>query len=334
MNKDVTIKDVAQMAGVSISTVSRVLNGLDRVSDETRHKVNEVARNLRYVPNSIAVSMITGSTKMIVVVVPDIINEYYTSVIQGAEEVAKSEGYYTLIFATGDEIDKEIELFNGSFVRIIDGAIIIPASPDPKYYTGFSKPLVMVDRYIPESGLEGVVIDNFDGTYRLTKHLVDNNHKDIAIIMGPTDLNIGKERYAGFVQALSDADIPIQDRYIKRGSWYVENGFNSTMQLLSMKNPPTAIIASNNLICIGCIKAIHSLGLEIGKDISVVGFDDNLLAEFVNGGVTVISRPTVEMGRMAAQKLIKSINGEKMDCTYRKMVLGVELLIRNSVKKL
>lgn len=138
-DREATIKDVAEKAGVAISTVSRVLNNLDRVSDETRDKVKKAAKDIGFVKNDIAASMKTGQTKLIAVVVPDIINEYYTSVIHGIEEEAAKRGYFTLVFATNDSIKKEEELFKGKFVRIIDGAILIPAHEDMTYFKKLKK---------------------------------------------------------------------------------------------------------------------------------------------------------------------------------------------------
>ena len=141
--KIVTIKEVAKHAGVAISTVSRVLNHLDRVSEETRERVRRAAQELGYVKNNLAASMKTGSTKLIVVVVPDMVNEFYTAVVQGVEEVAVSQGYYPLVFATGDSREKERELFEGKFGRIIDGAVVIPAHTDMDFFKGLNKPCLL-----------------------------------------------------------------------------------------------------------------------------------------------------------------------------------------------
>lgn len=333
-SRAVTIKDVAEKAGVAISTVSRVINDMDRVSEDTRIKVRQAMAELGFVKNDIAASMITGITKMIVVVVPDIINEYYTSVIHGVEEIALQKGYYTLVFSTGDSKEKEEELFDGKFERIIDGAIFIPSHGDMSYYKRINKPIVIVDRYITGSKMDSVVIDNYGGSFALTSELIKSGHKKIAIVIGPQTFNIGQERFQGFVDAMNVNNIPINEKYVKHSSWYTEDAYEKTLELLELDDQPTAIVATNNLICFGCIKAIAEKKRRIGKDISLVGFDDSLLAEYVEPGITVIRRPTVEMGRIAASKLIDLIENKGLAKSSGKNILNVELIRRSSVAKL
>ena len=332
--KNVTIKDVAAAAGVAVSTVSRVLNNLDRVSDETREKVKRVADEMGFVRNTLAASVKTGRSNMIMVIVPDIINEYYTAVIQGVEEVAVKQGYFTLVFASNEMIKKEHEFFNGKFGKIVDGVIMIPAHEDLTFIKQYAKPIVIVDRYVSGSNTEAVIIDNLAGARELTEELVSNGHKDIAILIGSEMFNIGKDRMHGYEQVMQEHGLPVRPEYIKRCTWYAETGYESTKELLALPNPPTAIFFSINLLCIGCMEAIAESGLRIGEDISLVGFDDSLMARYMGNGVTVVQRATVEMGRLAAQKLIDRMNGEACSEDERKVVLPVNLVRRNSVKKL
>lgn len=331
--KEVTIKEVAEKAGVAISTVSRVLNGLDRVSDKTKSKVNEAIKELGYVRNSLAASMKTGLTNLIVVIVPDIINEFYTSVIQGVEDVAIRNGYYTLVFSTNDSHLKESELFSGNFGKIIDGAIIIPSHDNLSYYRNLNKPVVVIDRYVANSGLDAVVIDNFKGTYLLTKELIGAGHRDIAYISGSLEFNIGSDRYQGYQVAMNEFGIPIKEENIRIDTWFSDSGYRFTKELLSREAPPTAILASNNLLCIGCMEALIDEGIVIGKDFSLVGFDDSLVAKLLKPGITVINRATSEMGRLGAEKLIAKLRHERKKME-RKIMLDVQLIRRGSVTNL
>lgn len=332
--KAITIKDVAQQAGVAVSTVSRVLNNLDRVSAETRDKVKKAADELGFVRNTLAASVKTGHTKMIVVVVPDIINEYYTAVIQGVETVAFQKGYYTLVFSNDDNAQKESELFNGPLGKIVEGVILIPAHEDLSFIKDFGKPVVVIDRDVPESDTQAVIIDNFRGSYLLSRELLDNGHREIAILIGPKAFNIGKDRMGGFEKAMSEAGVPIDPDYVRECTWYAESGYEQTGALLDMEHPPTAILATNNLLCIGCMEAIRERGLRLGEDISLVGFDDTLLAQYTTPGVTVVRRETLEMGRMGARRLIELMEGKPAASAGRKIVLPVTLVRRDSVKKL
>lgn len=331
MNRQTTIKDVARIANVSVSTVSRVMNNLDRVSDEVRTRVKKVAKQLEYVPNNIAVSMVKGKSNTILVVVPDIINEYYTSVIHGVEEVAKKNGYTPIVYASNSEKEEETKLFKGPLAKMIDGAIVVPACINTDVYKQFGKPIVLVDRYITDSGLPGVVIDNFGGSYNIVKLLTESGHKKIAIVVGELTFNIGQERYLGYEQALKENGITINNEYVIHGDWYKETGYRGMKKLLEMEQRPTAVFATNNLICIGCIEALKDENMVVGRDISLVGFDDHILAGFVDNGVTVVQRPMVDMGVVAAEKLLAALSGENIDA---KVVLDVSIKERGSIEKL
>lgn len=332
---EVTIKDVAKRAGVSVSTVSRVLNGLDRVSEQTRKKVQKVIEELNYVPSSMAASMIRKQTNMLAVVVPVIQNPFYPAVIQGTFEVAKREGYHTFVIATNEDKEAEAGYIEGFLNKNVDGMILIGVHKDPEFYRSIRKPVVLVDRYIEHSGLDGVVIDNFRGAYEATIHLLENGHRRIAIIIGPQDFNDGKERYWGYRQALAEYGVKPEPMYHKQGNWFEDNGYRSTMELMQLECPPTAIFAANNLICQGTIKALRDLNITIGEDVSLVGFDENELAEFVRPRVTVVRRPMREMGTQAAELLIQNIKKKHISGPNpKKLTLGVELLKFDSVKNL
>lgn len=333
--RPVTIKDVAERAGVAISTVSRVLNDQDRVSSETREKVQSAAAELGFVKNSLAASMKTGSTKLIVVAVPDLINEYYTNVIRGVEQVAVQYGYYTIVFTTQESPDKEKELFEGKFGRIIDGAIIVPAHPDVEFLRSINKPVVVVDRYVTGCQQDAVMIENFKGSYLLMQEFLNKGHQRIAIINGPENFNVGKERGDGYRIAMEEAGLPAIPSYMKNTSWYIEGGYQSTMELLDLPEPPTAILATNNLLCIGSAEAIAHRGLTIGKDISLAGFDDSAFAEYVSPGITVARRATEEMGIIGAEKLFdKLLRRDPPKYQERKVILDVTVVRRGSIADL
>lgn len=331
---DITIKDIAKNANVSISTVSRVMNGLDRVSPDTRERVLKVIEEMNFIPNNVAVSMIKKQTKMIAIIVPEIINPFYTAVIHGVEEDAKKSGYFTIVVSTDDREEEERKFFSGVLSKNIDGIISVTACKDMSFYKYFQKPIVLVDRYIENCGFDGVVIDNFGGSYHAVKHIIGKGHKRIALINGPADFNNGRERLWGFEQALRDSCIPVNPEYIKQGDWFEENGYNSMRTLMALKDPPTAVFLANNLICKGAIKAIYDMNLQIGKDISILGFDENELADFTNPKVTTVKRPMIEMGRVAIKILLEKISGQSQFAVPQKITLGTELLIRDSVSNL
>ena len=323
-----TIKDIAEYAGVSISTVSRVINNLDRVSPQTRAKINRAIHELGFIPNSLAASMVTGQTKVILLVVPDFVNSFYGSVIQGAESYLRAHNYLTMVVSTEDKKNTALGEILQSISYAVDGAIIVPSEASNQELASFHKPLVLVDRIVPECNYATVTIDNFGGSYQLTKELLDAGHQNIAIVSGNTALNIGRERLNGYLQALNDYHIPIKEEYIMRGNFYEQDGYLLTQKLLLLKSPPSAIVARNNLICIGCINAIRHNGLVIGRDISLVGFDDNILASILEPGITVIDRPTVEMGERAAALLLAQFLDRE---STQHIVMDVNMIRRNSI---
>lgn len=329
-NKHITIKDIAKRAGVAVSTVSRVMNNLGRVSPDTREKVLKAVDELGFVQNNFAVFMVTGQTKLILVVVPDFINSFFGAVIQGAEHALRSAGYSAMVTSTGDQQHTDIASFLKQLEYAVDGAIIIPTGDDATQYEAFQKPIVFVDRSVPDCRYDAVLVDNFGGVYQLTEELLKAGHRRIAIITGDERLNIGRERLAGFRSAMLDRGVPVNEAYIKRGDLYEEDGYRLMLELFRSKERPTAVIAGNNLICSGVIVAAQELGLVAGRDFSLVSFDDQPIAALLQPGITVIDRPTTEMGECAAKLLVERLQS-KIVLPRRELVMPVTLLRRDSV---
>ncbi|MDD3400501.1 MAG: LacI family DNA-binding transcriptional regulator [Eubacteriales bacterium] len=329
-NKPITIKDIAKRAGVAVSTVSRVMNNLDKVSPQTREKVLQAVDELGFVQNNFAVFLVTGQTKLILIVVPDFINGFFGSVIQGAERALRDAGYSTMVTSTGDKEHTEIASILKQLDYAVDGAIIIPTGNDATQYESFQKPIVLVDRCMSHCAYDTVLVDNFGGVYKLTEELLTAGHRKIAIITGDERLNIGRERLAGFRKAMLDYDVPVNEAYIARGDLYEEDGYRLMLKLFELSDRPTAVIAGNNLICSGVIVAAQELGLTVGRDFSLVSFDDQPIASLLQPSITVIDRPTTEMGVCAANMLIERMKS-KQAIERRELVMPVTLLRRNSV---
>lgn len=333
MRANITIKKVAEYASVSISTVSRVFNGLDRVKPETYKRVMKAIEELNYSPNKVAVSMVKKKTMTIVIIVPSTINQFYTAVIQGVELIARKHGYLPFICSTNDNVQTERDFINDLISKNVDGFILVPCQDDTSFYKSIPKPVVFVDRHCENGEIDSVVIDNVGGSYRAVKHMLEYGHRKIAIINGHLDNN-GKERYWGYEQAIRDSGLSINPVYIKTGDWFEDNGYRSTNELLSLEDPPTAIFATNNLICQGVLKSCRDLKLEVGKDISLVGFDDHELARFVIPSISVVDRPMIEMGTCSAEILLRKIKNMEDADQPQKVVLGTKFISRGSVKRL
>ncbi len=334
MKRDTTIIDVAEKAGVSVSTVSRVINNTGRIGEATRKKVLRIASEMNYVQNNLAVSMVLKKTNMIGIIVPEIFTPFCAEVIQGVEAAAKAAGFSIIVFASGSSEEEESSFLRGRVSKMVDGIISIPVANRPDIYEGFHKPLVFVDRYVDNLPVEAVVIDNFGGAYTLADLLVKHGHKRIAIVTGKPEQNFARERLWGYQQALSDSGIKPPEKLAFIGGWYEQDGYDAIRKIRDMADGPTAVLAADGSLCTGCIKACRDFGIRIGKDLSLVGFDDNELAGFVTPGVTVISRPTIEMGRTAADMLLGGITLGQGGPVGRRTTLPVRLIERSSVRRL
>lgn len=331
MEKRTTIKDVAKLLNMSVSTVSRVANGRDRVSSDTRKKVMDAIKKLNYVPDYAAVSIVKKQSRVILVMVPDLDTPFFLKVVQGVEETASREGYFTMIFSSNCNRDEEYNLLNGMMGRSADGIIVIPSAPDFSYFQAVEKPIVFVDRYNDDYVFDCVVIDNFRGAYIAVEHLIEMGHEKIGVLSGPKDLNIGKERYWGYSQAMQDHNIKLVDDYISLIGWDEADGYNGVCRMLKASDPPTAFFAANENNCRGAIKALKDLNI---KDVSLIGFDDNELARFVDPPVTVVNRATSEMGRIGVTMLLDKIRNPRLEATPQRISLPTNLIVRGSVRKI
>ena len=263
------------------------------------------------------------------------INPFYSSVVHGAEEMAKERGYFTFLFSTNDNADAERSDAARLMENMADGLVVVTSNKTKNIHKHFRKPLILIDRYVDGSGCDGLVVDNFGGAYEAASFIVEKKHRRIAIINGPLDFNIGIERFSGFMKALAEYGIPLPPEYSCSGDWYEEDGYAQTMALLRLPDPPTAIFAANNLICMGALAALRERGLKAGRDISLVGFDDNILARYNDPRVSVVERPSDEMGRIGVRMLLDKIRYgmAAREQPQRVMRLGVKLIRTTSVQE-
>ena len=300
----ITIRDVAKRAGVSCATVSRVLNKLDRVSEETRQRVNAAIEELSFTRSSVAASIITGKTKTVLIMVPDFFIDFYGELLLGAHDVFQSSGYLPLAVATKDDPDVNLLDMLQRMSDFIDGALIIPATDKIDTLSDFPKPIVIVDRSTHNCPFDSVTFDNYQCSKDLTNLLLDRGHTKIALIASDSSMNVGHNRVMGYMDALQERGITPDPKLIRRGAMARPTGYDNTISLMQSEDPPTAIVAGSKLICIGCLQALNDLKLQMGKDISLVSVDENDLASCYNPGITSAFTPRVEMGQQAAERLL------------------------------
>ena len=334
MGKEATIKDVAKYAGVSISTVSRALNNLDRVSEKTRAQVLEAAQSLHFVPNGIAVSMVRKSTRMAAVMVPDLDNAAYLSIGSAVERAMGDAGYHTLFVSSGGRSGAELASFAGSIGKFVDGVILVPSCPDGEICRAFRRPIVVVDRLRPEWGLDSVDMDNYGGVSMLTKLLLDHGHTRIGLLTGKARFSAGADRLRGFLDAMAAAGLSAAEEDIFQGGWTEATGAEGVDYFLARESRPTALIACGSLICAGAIQALYRRRVAIPEELSLVGFGQNPLTEFVRPRITVARQPLAELGAAAAARLIELLRPTEEGAPARRITLPVELVPGESVKKL
>lgn len=334
MISSVTIKSVALRAGVAVSTVSRVLNNKDRVSPKTREAVLKAIDDLGYVRNDLAASMKSKRKMFIVAIVPDLVNESYIAAVRGIEEIASLHGYYTLIYAANEGKHKNSGVLESRVMQIVDGVVLFPSTFDEAPHQDLGKPIVTIDRELPSNSGYSVTLDNFGGVCAMTQELIDYGHTKIAVIVGRSELNVTVDRIKGYVETLQKNNLEVRDEYICMGDWYQETGYRYTAKLLSMPDPPTAIFAFNNQICLGCAKYLMEHGFSIGRDISLVEFDDWMVAQYLGPGITSVSGSIDEMGRIGAEMLFALIEDRKESIVQKKAKVPVELIRRNSIARL
>ncbi|MEX1349827.1 MAG: LacI family DNA-binding transcriptional regulator [Desulfobacterales bacterium] len=325
----VKIKNVADAAGVSTATVSRVLANKPHVRPEVKQRVMEVVRKLNYQPNRAAQSLRSNTSKIIALIVADIENPFFQKVSRAVDDTAQELGYNVIVCNTDEDPEKERECLELLRVGNLAGAILAPTLAGLENFNdiySLDTPVVMIDRHASNYDVDNVLIDNVSSAHRIVTHLIEHGYRRLAGVFGSS--TTGRERHDGFLKALKDHDIkPLKD-LIKFTEAREEDGFKVAMKLLKMRDRPDAIITSNSLLAAGILLAIRESGLAVPDDIAFASFDDTTWAKLIEPSLTVIEQPTYEIGRTAAELLIKRIQDPTR--SNREVVLKTKLIVRQS----
>jgi len=326
------IKDVAKVAGVSVATASRVLGGYGYVSEEAREKVLEVAKKLKYKPHAIAKSMITGRTKTVGFIVGDIENPFFAGIARAVNNIIIPEGYNLLVYTTYENILEEQKAVETFTERRVDGIIIAPTCiREHSHIDGAIElgiPVVLVDRVLNGIGLDTVAVQNVEGAYEAVKYLIEIGHTNISFLSDSLDINSNRERLDGYIKALEAYNIPIDETLIRSGKYTVEDGYRSTVALISNKKRPSAIFTSNNFMTEGLLLATKDMGINIPEELAVIGFDDMKWYQLISPSISVVAQPVHKIGHTAARRLMRRMLG---DSSRPELIrLPVKLIIRES----
>ena len=327
----VTVKHVANLAGVSTATVSRVLNNYPHVTDETRSKVLWAMKELGYQPSRVARRLRMEGGQIIGLIISDIANPFFTSVVRGIEDVAYAN-QCSLVLCNSDEDPARESLYVGVLqAERVAGIIISPAdenstSCEPLLRNGV--PIVAMDRRLCQFDVDTVLVDNIKGAYQATSHLIRLGHRRIGLIAIPPQITTGRERREGYEKALSEHGVELDQSVTKIGDCKQNSGYQKTCELLEMDDPPTAIFTANNLMTLGALNAIHEKGLNIPQDVAIVGFDDMPWAPSLDPPLTAVAQPTYELGCTAANLLLQRIADKDREIV--EIELEPTLIIRDS----
>ncbi|TDX51573.1 LacI family DNA-binding transcriptional regulator [Orenia marismortui] len=330
----VTIKDIAKEAGVSTTTVSRVLNDKPDVSEATKKKIQKVIDKLGYNPNGIARGLVLQKTHTIGLIIPDISNPFFPEVAKGVEDRARELNYSVIFCNTDNDKEREKEAIALMKSKHVDGIILsLSISNKEELYKLEEKnfDVVQIDRKIPDSNYRAVVIDNTLGAYNATSHLVELGHTKIAHVTGDLEIQTSQDRLEGFKKAIDNFDLDYKEEWIIEGDFSKESGYQAMKKLLRLEDRPKAVFIANDLMAIGAYEAIFEMGLEIAEDISVVGYDDIEIASIIKPGLTTMTQPKYKLGQTAADILIAKIDS-KEDVDDEDIILNPKLIIRDSTR--
>jgi LacI family transcriptional regulator len=324
-----TMRDVARQAGVSLKTVSRVVNGEDGVRPDTTEKVNAAISALGFRRNDIARALRGGKrTRSLGLVIKDVANPFYSLIARGVEEVARTNDLLVISGCSDEDPARERHLIRSLCERRVDGLLVVPSGSDHRYLISeinMGTPAVFIDRP-PEDALQAdvVLIDNVGGARTAVTHLIEHGHRRIACLVDLPGIFTARERRRGYDETLREHDVPVDESLVRVGQHDVAGAESAMAELLALGDPPTAVFTGNNRLTVGALRAIQAAGTGT----ALVGFDDLELADMLATPVTVVAHYPAEMGRRAAGLLCRRMAGE--DLPPQRVVLPTHLIVRGS----
>jgi len=336
---ETTIHDIAKALNISASTVSRALKDNPLISEATREKIKKAAAEMGYRPNILAANFRTRRTNTIGVIVPLINRHFFSSVISGIEDVAYRQGFAVTISQSNDNFEKESKIAHTLFTNRVDGLILSIGMQTRnfdhlKLFSDRRIPLVFFDRVVDQIQAHKIVVDDFEGGFKATKHLIEQGRKRIAMIGGPLNLKIYENRQKGYLMALKEAGLETNESLIIHNSLTREDGICAIKELLQNTPLPDAIFCANDTTALSAILHLKEVGVQVPEAIAIVGFSNEPFSEVVTPSISTIKQPGFEMGQKAAELLIKQINQKEGPIKFETIKMPTELIVReSSVKK-
>lgn len=328
------MKDIARLAGVSLGTVSHVLNDSAGVREPVRQRVLKAVQEAGYQPSQLARALRRDKANMIGMIIPDITNPFFPAVVRGAEDVAFTNGFRLILCNTDNDHSKELVHLNELRTYLPAGLIVIPSNfsdltAQAESYRRAGTGVVCIDRLPKNWSGDSVTADNEAGAYNAARCLLQRGHTKLAVITGPLHLTNAKERLGGFKRAVREATLSLSPEYIQESSFDKAGGHSKALVLLRLIPRPTAIFAGNDMIALGALLAIREVGLRCPEDVSLIGFDDLDLAETTNPSLSSVSQSGYQLGTTAARILLERLEGDKSPAKH--LVLETTMKLRHSV---
>ena len=332
----VTIKDVAKKAGVSVTTVSHVINKTRFVSEELQTKVKNVMKELDFHPNVMAGSLRRKRTSTIGLIVPDNSNQLFAELSKEVEDILFRSGYSVMLCNSAYDYKRELTHISTLRSKSVDGMIIVPTTQQVEHINRLIEsnlPVVLMDRLVPETKADIVLIDNFQGTHDATEYLIKLGHSDIGYIDRPFDLPHSLDRVLGYKKALEENGLEFQENLIVRGGFNYDDGAKAMEALLDRKPVPTAVLAFNDITALGAMRRIQDSEFRVPEDISVIGFDDIPQSAYTFPRLTTVHFPRKRMAEAACKLLLRRIKGSASE-QKKDVILSLHLVVRESVSRI
>ena len=335
MSRQITIKDIAKKAHVSVATVSRSLNGSDCVTDAMRQRVMDAVRELGYVPNSIAKSLKTNSTYTIGFLVPDISNHFVISIARIVEDIVGRQNYNLILCSTGNKAERELDYLKMLMSRSADGLILNTTGHNDEFVLRMNRqvPIVLLNRQIQAEGFRGDLVDtnNYLGAYLLTKQLLALGHRKILVVRGPLHLSNSKERFQGFADAMAESGLTVNERYpyVYTGEFLMQSGIDAVDFFCDLDDRPTAILSLNNMLTVGILEQLHARNIRVPEHVSLVSYDAINNVDLMMIRPTSATFDTTAIGKLLGKTILERIRNPESE--NRKFVFDPTIIQGNSL---
>jgi len=333
----INIKEIARMAGVSASSVSRVINKQPGVKPENRKRVEKIIKETSYRPNLLARELLMKKTNIIGIVLPEI-HSYYADRIAGIMDVCHANKFGIMIATSRENPREDIKNLNLFYEKQVDGIVLFVSTLIPEHEKTLREinrkvPIVMVGQEIEGLKIPSVIQDNYQGGRKAVEYLIENGHKNIAIISGPSINYSAQQRLNAYFDVLKENGLPISLKLVSQGDFTLPSGYDAMNSIMANNEiRPTAVFASNDMMAMGAAKALSEKGLKIPEDISIIGFDDVVIAEYFNPALTTVHQNHYDVGRQAGELLMENLKNRNI--TVKRLILEQRLVIRKSVRSI